>query len=47
MVADWGTGPNAQNDLLTTAAEYSDFAKVAVGISRLLSSEVLSAKIRT
>lgn len=47
MVADWGTGPNAQNDLLTTAAEYFDFAKVAVGISRLLCVEVLSAKIRT
>ena len=45
MVLDWGTGPNAQQDLIATGAEYIDFAKVAVGISRLLSNEYLRSKI--
>ena len=47
MVADWGLGPHAQEDLLVTAAGHCDFAKVTVGISRLLDNEVLRAKIRT
>lgn len=46
MVADWGLGSGAQSDLLETAAPFFDFAKVAVGISRLLANDVLSAKIR-
>ena len=46
MVMDWGMGPHAQEDLLTMGAAYFDFAKVAVGISRLLDNEVLQAKIK-
>ncbi|MDP6112575.1 MAG: phosphosulfolactate synthase [Planctomycetota bacterium] len=45
MVIDWGFGPNAQSDLITACASHFDFAKVAVGISRLLSNETLSAKL--
>ena len=47
MVADWGMGPHAQEDLLVTAACHCDFAKVTVGISRLLDNDVLTSKIRT
>ena len=46
MVIDWGMGAHAQEDLLTTGAEFFDLAKVAVGISRLLQNEVLQEKIR-
>ena len=46
MVADWGIGPNAQEDLVATGAAYLDFAKIAVGISRLLSNEALTRKIK-
>jgi len=46
MVIDWGSGPNAQNDLVTVGAPHFDFAKVAVGISRLLTNETLSAKLK-
>ncbi len=45
MIVDWGMGPHAQEDLLLTGAEFCDFAKVAVGVSRLLSNEVLKDKI--
>ena len=45
MVIDWGMGPHAQEDLLLTAANCFDFAKVAVGVSRLLPNDVLRAKI--
>jgi phosphosulfolactate synthase len=45
MVIDWGIGPNAQNDLVSVGAQHFDFAKVAVGLSRLLSNEMLSAKL--
>ena len=45
MVVDWGLGPGRQNDLTATAAPYIDFAKIAVGLSRLLTDEVLAAKI--
>ena len=44
-IVDWGMGPHAQEDLLLTGAEFCDFAKVAVGVSRLLSNEVLKDKI--
>ena len=33
MVIDWGIGLHEQADLLSTAADYFDFAKIAVGIS--------------
>ncbi len=46
MVVDWGLGSGAQSDLIETAAPFFDFAKVAVGISRLLTNDVLTAKIR-
>ena len=45
MVADWGIGPHAQSDLLTTGATFFDLAKIAVGISRLLPDDVLRNKI--
>lgn len=45
MVVDWGLGPNAQADLMLTTGPYFDFAKVAVGISRLLDSRFLAEKI--
>ena len=45
MVVDWGSGPHAQEDLLATGAEYCDFAKLAVGVSRLLQNDVLKDKI--
>ena len=46
MFADWGLGPGAQEDLMITGGDYADFAKIAVGISRLLSNEVLKAKVK-
>ena len=46
MVVDWGLGPGAQSDLIETSAPFLDFAKVAVGISRLLANDVLKTKIR-
>ena len=45
MVADWGMGLNAQEDLLTTGGAYLDFAKIAVGLSRVLPNDVLMAKV--
>ncbi|MCZ6680100.1 MAG: phosphosulfolactate synthase [Candidatus Poribacteria bacterium] len=47
MVIDWGFGLHEQEDLLTTGADYFDFAKIAVGISRLLPNHLLTAKLRT
>lgn len=46
MVVDWGTGLHAQEDLLVTGADFFDFAKIAVGISRLLPNRLLTAKLR-
>ena len=46
MVIDWGIGLHEQEDLIVTAADHFDFAKIAVGISRLLSNDVLEAKLR-
>ena len=46
MVADWGIGPNAQADLIATGKDYIDFAKIAVGISRLLSNDLLQSKLK-
>ena len=45
MVADWGMGLNAQEDLLAAGGAYLDFAKIAVGLSRLLSNDLLTAKV--
>lgn len=46
MVIDWGIGPYEQSDLVSMGAPHFDFAKVAVGISRLLSNDALSRKLR-
>ena len=46
MVIDWGIGRHEQEDLIQTAAKHFDFAKIAVGISRLLSNDVLEAKLK-
>jgi len=45
MVVDWGLGLGRQNDLTATAAPYVDFAKIAVGLSRLVTDELLAGKI--
>ena len=45
MVVDWGLGPRAQADLLEVGAPHFDFAKLAVGLSRLLPDELLKNKI--
>jgi phosphosulfolactate synthase len=45
MVVDWGMGAGAQEDLVSVCGPYFDFAKVAVGISRLLSNAALVGKI--
>ena len=45
MVVDWGMGPNRQQDLQVTAAAYFDFAKIAVGLSRMLTNDILHQKI--
>ena len=47
MVVDWGLGPRAQADLLEVGAAYFDFAKFAVGLSRLLDDRLLKEKIAT
>jgi phosphosulfolactate synthase len=47
MVIDWGIGMNEQNDLIAVGADYFDFAKIAVGLSRLYSNELLATKLAT
>ena len=47
MVVDWGVGPAAQQDLQQTASPYFDFAKIAVGLSRLYTDEILTQKIQS
>ncbi len=45
MVADWGLGLQQQRDLTHTCGDHFDFAKIAVGMSRLYSAELLGQKI--
>ena len=45
MVVDWGIGPNQQADLLSVGGSYFEFAKIAVGLSRMYSDEMLKEKI--
>ncbi|MBT3344514.1 MAG: hypothetical protein HN712_20445 [Gemmatimonadetes bacterium] len=45
MVADWGMGLQQQRDLTHTAGDHFDFAKIAVGMSRLYAAELLTQKI--
>lgn len=47
VAADRGLGPNALEDLLVTAGEYIDIAKLAMGVSRLFDERVLRAKIES
>jgi phosphosulfolactate synthase len=45
MVIDWGMPLGQQRDVTATGAAYFDFAKIAVGVSRLLTRDLLTAKI--
>ncbi|MAG34965.1 MAG: hypothetical protein CL878_01745 [Dehalococcoidia bacterium] len=45
VTIDWGLGLAEQADLLRTAGEYVDLAKIAVGVSRLLDVDLLRDKI--
>jgi phosphosulfolactate synthase len=46
MVMDDCFGPHAQQDFISVCGEHADYIKIPVGVSRLLSNEVLSAKIK-
>ena len=46
MVIDWGIGMHEQEDLIEIAADHFDFAKIAVGISRILSNDILETKLK-
>ncbi|MFP6643180.1 MAG: phosphosulfolactate synthase [Candidatus Latescibacterota bacterium] len=45
MVIDWGIPMQQQRDLTDMGAEYFDFAKIAVGLSRLCPQDLLTQKI--
>lgn len=45
MVADWGVGLSRQKDLIQTAGEFVDLAKIVVSASRILPREILRRKI--
>ena len=45
MLVDWGLPPGAQQDILDFSASFFDLAKIAVGISGLISKSALSTKI--
>lgn len=45
MVIDWGILPQQQRDLTAVGADHFDFAKIAVGLSRLYSAQWLRQKI--
>jgi phosphosulfolactate synthase len=46
MMIDWGMGVERQRDLLDIAGSYIDIAKIAVGLSGVLSERVLREKIK-
>ncbi len=46
MVIDWGTPFSTQRDLLEMGGEYCDLAKIAVGLSGLVSEEALRKKLK-
>jgi phosphosulfolactate synthase len=46
MMIDWGMGLQRQQDLLDIAGRYIDIAKIAVGLSGIISERVLKEKIR-
>jgi phosphosulfolactate synthase len=46
MMIDWGIGVARQQDILEIAGEAIDIAKIAVGLSGVISERVLTEKIR-
>jgi phosphosulfolactate synthase len=46
MMIDWGIGVVRQRDILDVAGEAIDIAKIAVGLSGVISERVLTEKIR-
>ncbi len=46
MMIDWGMGMDRQRDLLDIAGSYIDIAKIAVGLSGVLSERILMEKIK-
>ena len=46
FIIDWGIGPVQQQDLLRSAAEFVDLAKIAVGIPGLLPARILDEKVQ-
>ncbi len=46
MMIDWGIGVARQKDILEIAGEAIDIAKIAVGLSGIISEKVLTEKIR-
>jgi len=46
MVANFGVGPRALQDLLEIGGDYFDFLKIAVGLSRLYPKAILAEAIR-
>ena len=46
MMIDWGIGVARQRDILDIAGDAIDIAKIAVGLSGIISERVLSEKIR-
>jgi phosphosulfolactate synthase len=46
MMIDWGIGVERQRDILDIAGDCIDVAKIAVGLSGLISERVLKEKIR-
>ena len=45
MMIDWGMGVARQRDILDIAGAYIDIAKIAVGLSGIISERVLTEKI--
>ena len=46
MMIDWGMGVRRQEDILNIAGPYIDIAKIAVGLSGIISERVLKEKLR-
>ena len=46
MVIDWGMGIGQQRDLLDISSAYIDIAKIAVGLSGIMSERILKEKIK-
>ena len=46
MMIDWGIGLRLQEDYLDVAGDYVDLAKIAIGISGILTRDYLERKIR-